>query len=75
MLDNLHYVKELGVRSLCVLERGDLPALGELMHEHWEHKKRRSPEMSNPQIDEWYALARKAAPSAASSWGPVAAGF
>jgi D-glycero-alpha-D-manno-heptose-7-phosphate kinase len=42
-----------------VLERGDLPALGELMHEHWEHKKRRSPEMSNPQIDEWYALARK----------------
>jgi len=59
MLDNLHYVKELGVRSLCVLERGDLPALGELMHEHWEHKKRRSPEMSNPQIDEWYALARK----------------
>jgi D-glycero-alpha-D-manno-heptose-7-phosphate kinase len=33
--------------------------LGELMHEHWEHKKRRSNAMSNPQIDEWYALARK----------------
>jgi len=59
MLENLHYVKELGTRSLCVLERGDLRALGDLMHEHWEHKKRRSPEMSNPQIDEWYELARK----------------
>ena len=29
---------------------------GELMHEHWEHKKRRSGGMSNPQIDEWYEL-------------------
>ena len=26
------------------------------MHEHWEHKKRRSGGMSNPQIDEWYEL-------------------
>ena len=26
------------------------------MHEHWEHKKRRSAGMSNPQIDEWYDL-------------------
>ena len=26
------------------------------MHEHWEHKKRRSGGMSNPQIDEWYDL-------------------
>jgi D-glycero-alpha-D-manno-heptose-7-phosphate kinase len=59
MLENLHYVKELGQRSLCVLERGDLRTLGELMHEHWEHKKRRSPEMSNAQIDEWYDLARR----------------
>ena len=32
---------------------------GELMHEHWEHKKRRSGGMSNPQIDEWYELGRK----------------
>ena len=28
------------------------------MHEHWEHKKRRSGGMSNPQIDEWYELGR-----------------
>ena len=27
------------------------------MHEHWEHKKKRSGGMSNPEIDGWYQLA------------------
>ena len=56
MIQNLHYVKELGVRSQRALEAGDPRRFGELMHEHWEHKKRRSGGMSNPQIDEWYEL-------------------
>jgi len=30
-----------------------------LMHEHWEHKKRRSGGMSNAQIDQWYDLGMK----------------
>ena len=59
MLQNLHYVKDLGVRSRRALEKGDTAAFGELMHEHWEHKKRRSKGMSNPQIDEWYDLGRR----------------
>ena len=59
MLRNLHYVKELGHRSRAALECGDLTRFGELMHEHWEHKKRRSGKMSNGQIDEWYQLARR----------------
>lgn len=54
MLSNLHYVKELGYRSKDALVRGDTRQFGELMHEHWEHKKRRSGGMSNPKIDEWY---------------------
>jgi len=29
------------------------------MHEHWEHKRKRSAGMSNSQIDEWYELARR----------------
>ena len=57
MLKNLHYVKELGYRSRDALESGNPVLFGELMHEHWEHKKRRSGGMSNPQIDEWYGLA------------------
>ncbi len=57
MISNLHYVKELGLRSKVALENGDTQHFGELMHEHWEHKKTRSGGMSNPQIDEWYQLA------------------
>ena len=57
MLDNLHRVKELGQRSLEAIESGNLGDLGRLMHEHWQHKKRRSPMMSNPDIDRWYDLA------------------
>ena len=59
MLSNLHYVKELGYRSKIALESGNTTLFGELMHEHWEHKKRRSGGMSNPKIDEWYELGVK----------------
>lgn len=59
MIDNLHYVKELGHKSKDRLESGDLPGFAELMHEHWEHKKQRSGGMSNPNIDTWYNSARE----------------
>jgi len=59
MLKNLHYVKELGVRSRDALEAGDCKKFGQIMHEHWEHKKSRSSGMSNPKIDEWYELGIK----------------
>ena len=59
MLENLHYVKELGRRSLQAIESGKTRLFGELLHEHWEHKKRRSNGMSNAQIDEWYELGLK----------------
>jgi D-glycero-alpha-D-manno-heptose-7-phosphate kinase len=57
MIDNLHFVKELGRRSLAAIEAGDLPAFGRLMHEHWQYKKQRSAMMSNADIDRWYELA------------------
>lgn len=59
MIKNLHYVKELGYRSKEALESGNPELFGQLMHEHWEHKKRRSGGMSNAQIDEWYDLGIK----------------
>jgi D-glycero-alpha-D-manno-heptose-7-phosphate kinase len=59
MLSNLHYVKNLGYQSREALEAGNGVRFGELLHEHWEHKKRRSGGISNPQIDEWYSLAMK----------------
>jgi D-glycero-alpha-D-manno-heptose-7-phosphate kinase len=59
MLTNLHYVKSLGYQSREALENGSLARFGELLHEHWEHKKRRSGGISNPQIDNWYSLAMR----------------
>jgi D-glycero-alpha-D-manno-heptose-7-phosphate kinase len=57
MLDNLHFVKELGYQSMEALEEGNLARFAELMREHWEYKKRRGGAMSNEQIDRWYELA------------------
>jgi D-glycero-alpha-D-manno-heptose-7-phosphate kinase len=57
MIDNLDYVKALGLRSKDALEKGAPAEFGALMHEHWLHKRKRSSGMSNPHIDEWYELA------------------
>ncbi len=59
MIENLHFIKELGRRSREALERGDLREFAELMNVHWEHKKKRSSGMSNDRIDAWYELARR----------------
>jgi len=57
MIENLHFVKDLGYQSQEALEIGDLHKFGELMNTHWEHKKKRSGGMSKPEIDKWYTLA------------------
>ena len=75
MLNNLHYVKELGLRSRKALEEGKTKEFGEIMHEHWEHKKRRSGGMSNPEIDEWYKLARKSGAIGGKLVGAGGGGF
>lgn len=75
MLENLHYVKDLGLQSREALEQGRINEFGELMHEHWEHKKRRSAGMSNPQIDEWYELGRKSGAVGGKLVGAGGGGF
>ena len=75
MLDNLHYVKELGRRSRLALELGDLKTFGSLMHEHWLHKKLRSKGMSNQKIDHWYDLARDAGAVGGKVVGAGGGGF
>lgn len=58
MLENLHHTKHLGHASRDALLAGDLRKFAELMHVHWEHKKKRSPGISSSLIDEMYELAR-----------------
>ena len=57
MIENLHFVKDLGLQSQSALEGGDLPEFARLMDVHWQRKKQRSGGMSNPKINEWYDLA------------------
>lgn len=57
MIENLHFIKDLGLKSKDALESGDLHSFAELMNVHWEHKKKRSDNMSNNKINEWYTLA------------------
>ncbi len=57
MVENLHFVKDLGFQSQAALENGDLEEFARLMDVHWQRKKERSGGMSNPQINEWYDTA------------------
>jgi D-glycero-alpha-D-manno-heptose-7-phosphate kinase len=59
MLDNLHFTKELGYKSLEALETANLEEFARLMDVHWQRKKSRSSGMSNAQINEWYEHAMR----------------
>lgn len=59
IIDNLHFVKELGYKSQHAFESGDLEKFAELMNIHWEYKKQRSGSMSNTRINYWYDAAMK----------------
>jgi D-glycero-alpha-D-manno-heptose-7-phosphate kinase len=59
VIDNLHFIKDLGRRSHAALIRGDLPRFAELMEEHWQEKKKRSGDMSNHKINEWHEIAMR----------------
>jgi D-glycero-alpha-D-manno-heptose-7-phosphate kinase len=58
MLEGLHFTKELGYEIKSVLEAGKIYCFGELMHQHWLRKRKRSAGMSNNRIDDLYDLAR-----------------
>lgn len=59
MVSQLHFVKSLGYESKQALESGQLREFAELMNVHWEYKRQRSQGMTNPDIDDWYALGIK----------------
>jgi D-glycero-alpha-D-manno-heptose-7-phosphate kinase len=54
MVANLDHIKRIGLETRRVLEAGDTTGFGQLMHEHWLHKKDRSPRMTNENLNRWY---------------------
>jgi D-glycero-alpha-D-manno-heptose-7-phosphate kinase len=59
MIENLHFIKELGYKSRGALEAGDLEEFARLMDVHWRHKQKRTKGISKGEIDEWYELGMK----------------
>lgn len=59
IIQNLLYVKKLAYMSKLALEEGDTQKFGEIMHEHWQNKKKRSKGMTNTDIDSYYELGLK----------------
>lgn len=57
MISNLHFTKEIGMKSRDALVSGNTIEFAKLMNEHWEYKKKRTAGMSNEFIDTTYNLA------------------
>jgi len=75
MIENLHFVKDLGYRSKRALLSGDTHKFGELMHEHWEQKKSRSIGMTSDFIDAAYNTALQAGAVGGKLVGAGGGGF
>lgn len=75
VIDSLHEVKAIGLQIKAALEAGALDRFGELLHTHWETKKKRSHMMSNPDIDTWYDEARRAGALGGKLMGAGGGGF
>jgi len=75
MINNLHQIKEIGLETRRYLERGQVNMLGELLHVHWEVKKKRSRKISDPFINECYEVARKNGAAGGKLVGAGGGGF
>ncbi len=75
MTENLHQIKQIGLETRKYLERGQVNMLGELLHVHWEIKKKRSRKMSDPFVDECYEVARKNGAAGGKLIGAGGGGF
>jgi D-glycero-alpha-D-manno-heptose-7-phosphate kinase len=75
MLDNIDLAKQIGLDSKSALEAGDTARYAELMHEHWLHKRDRTPGMTTDRIDHLYDLGIKNGALGGKLVGAGAGGF
>lgn len=57
VVESMHYIKELGREILEAVEEGNLDEVGRKFHAHWQHKKKISTKMTNPELDKIYDAA------------------
>lgn len=58
IIERLHKIKEIGLRTKKIFESGNIDEFGELLHEHWLTKKGLSEKITDCFIDEAYDIAR-----------------
>jgi D-glycero-alpha-D-manno-heptose-7-phosphate kinase len=75
MIANLDNVARIGQETKEALEAGDTRRFGELMHEHWENKRKRSKGMSSEDVDRWYEVGRESGAIGGKLVGAGAGGF
>lgn len=75
IIERLHGIKQIGLETRCLFEKGDIDTFGELLDQHWNTKKQLSSAISNPFIDEAYAEALKAGALGGKIMGAGGGGF
>jgi D-glycero-alpha-D-manno-heptose-7-phosphate kinase len=74
-LEGMHRIKALGKEVYDILVSGDIDRYGELLHEHWTHKRKLASKMTDDRIDEHYEVARKAGALGGKLMGAGGGGF
>jgi D-glycero-alpha-D-manno-heptose-7-phosphate kinase len=74
-LESMHRIKALGRDVYDFLVQGDVDQYGELLHEHWQHKRRLTSKMTDPALDEHYEAARAAGAVGGKLIGAGGGGF
>ncbi|TRZ83062.1 galactokinase [bacterium] len=59
VIENMHYIKEIGYQILDATESGNITDIGLLFDKHWQHKKKISTKMSNPRFNKIYDIAKE----------------
>ncbi|MCB2225975.1 MAG: hypothetical protein KQH53_04790 [Desulfarculaceae bacterium] len=75
IIERLHGIKQIGLETRRLFEKGDIDTFGDLLHEHWTTKKKLSKSISSPFMDECYEEARKAGALGGKIMGAGGGGF
>jgi D-glycero-alpha-D-manno-heptose-7-phosphate kinase len=74
-VSGMHRIKAIGREVYDLLVRGDVDSYGELLHEHWQHKRGLASKMTDDVLDQHYAAARAAGAIGGKLIGAGGGGF
>lgn len=74
-LESMHRLKEIAYQMKQALLVGDIAAVGAILDESWEHKKRTASAVSSPQLDQAYHAAKAAGAIGGKVSGAGGGGF